>query len=138
MAIDHGSLKSGFASADALRIAVAPLAPVRARGDGPELLEHVARLAHERELNTILIGLPLDRDGAETAQCAQVRAFAERLAARLPNIEFVFWNEHLTTQAARDLLVDEGLPLARRKELRDSYSALVLLRDWIGAGEPRP
>jgi putative holliday junction resolvase len=137
LAIDHGSAKSGFASADRLRIAVAALPPVRLPGDGPELLEHVARLTRERESNILLVGVPLDGEGGETAQSARVRAFAARLARRLPELELVFWDERLTTQAARDLLVEEGLPLRRRKELRDSYSALVLLRDWLAAGEPR-
>ena len=46
------------------------------------------------------------------------------------------YDERLTTKAAEELLRDAQVPIARRRELRDSFSALVLLRDWLASGEP--
>ncbi len=136
LAIDHGTRISGFAVADRLRLVSAPLPPARLDGAGPEILAHIKKLAGERDVDTLLVGLPLDGNGKDTGRSRDVRRFAGRLAAALPHLRVLGWDEHLSTRAARELLVDEGLSKAKRQALRDSYSALVILRDWLNSGEP--
>lgn len=137
LAIDHGTRVSGFASTDSLRIATSALPAVRAPGDSDALLDHLERLVAERDVDVLLVGLPLDGKGQDTARSKDVRRFARRAAQRLPSLAVCGWDEHLTTRAARELLVEEGVSKRKRQELRDSYAALVLLRDWMAAGEPR-
>jgi RNase H-fold protein (predicted Holliday junction resolvase) len=43
----------------------------------------------------------------------------------------VLHDERLTTKAAVELLVESGHTGVDRKSRRDSWSALVLLRDWL-------
>lgn len=138
LAIDHGTKRSGFAAVDALRIAAVPLDAYHGPGDGPGLLSHVADLLAERTVGVLLVGLPRHADGGEGARAAEVRAFAARLAARFPGQAVVLHDEHLTTKAAEELLREAGTRRADWKGRRDSLSALVLLRDWLAAGEPRP
>ena len=45
-------------------------------------------------------------------------------------------DERLSTKEAEALLRDAGHFGEERKARRDSWSALVILRDWIAAGEP--
>jgi len=134
LAIDHGDKRVGFAVADPLRIATQPLE--RWSGQG-ELLDHVGAMLAEREISVLLVGLPVNMDGSDGPRAAIVRAFAKMLAARFPAQEVVLYDERLTTKAAEDLLRESGVPVAKRREQRDSASALVLLRDWIASGEPR-
>jgi putative Holliday junction resolvase len=134
LAIDHGERRVGFAVADPLRIATQALAGWRGAGD---LLDHVESLLAEREISVLLVGLPLNMDGSEGPRASAVRSFAARLAARFPARDVVLYDERLTTKAAEDLLRESGVPVAKRREQRDSASALVLLRDWIASGEPR-
>ena len=137
IAIDYGTKKSGFAAADALRIAVRPLDTMRVGGDGDALLDHVAHLLEERDVDTILVGMPCHVDGSEGDLAPRVRAFMARLAERFPGLAIHTHDEHLTTKEAESLLSAEGY---RGKEIsarRDSWSALVLLRDWIESGEPK-
>src|SRR5262249_2783345 len=101
----------------------------------PALLEHVGRLLSERDVSTLLLGLPLDMKGSEGSRAAEVRAFGARLAARFPDVEVVLHDERLTTKAAEEMLRDMQLGRGGR---RDSFSALVLLKDWPAWGEPRP
>lgn len=136
LAIDHGTRVTGFAVADALRLSTTPLAPARLPGDGPALIAHVRKLVDERDVDTLLVGLPLAEDGRDTPRSRDVRAFATALAAAFPRLRVLGWDERLTTRAARELLVEEGLSKRKRQELRDSYSALVLLRDFVASGEP--
>ena len=137
LAIDHGAKRAGFAVADALRIAPVPLAAWRGPGGEPGLLDQVAKLLEEREIATLLVGLPLDMDGGEGARAREVRAFAARLGARFPAQAVVLHDERLSTKSAEELLRETGLSPEERRARRDSVSAMVILRDWIAACEPR-
>ena len=137
IAIDHGEKRSGFAVADPLRIATEPLGVWHGRGDAEELLEHVASLLEERDVSTLVVGYPLNMDGSAGGRARSVDAFVARLAARFPELAIVRQDERLTTKAAEELLRETGVRPSERRALRDSFSALVILRDWIAAGEPR-
>lgn len=131
IAIDHGEKRTGFAVTDALRLTIEPLPPYHGDGDGEGLLTHIANLAAERDLAALLIGIPLNADGSESGQSAKVRAFAERLATRLPEVPQHFVDEHLTSKEAEARLVEAGYVGAQRKARRDSWSALVMLEEWV-------
>ena len=137
LAIDHGSKRTGFAVSDGLRIASQALDAWEGPGGSEALLEHVARLLEPRDVETFVVGLPRNMDGTEGPRAAEVREFARRLAARFPEVGVVLHDESLSTKAAEDLLREAGHRGAARRSRRDSWSALVVLRDWIAAGEPR-
>ena len=136
LAIDHGTKRTGFAIADPLRIALQALEAFHGPGASAELLDHVGRLLEERTVTTFVVGFPYDVDGGEGGRARDVGAFTERLHARFPAVAIVRYDERLTTKAAEDLLREAGHHGKARKERRDSWSALVLLRDWIESGEP--
>jgi len=136
LAIDHGEKRTGFAVADPLRIATEPLEVWHGRGDDAALLEHVAALLEERDVATIVVGYPVHMDGRAGARARAVDAFIARVQARFPELAVVRQDERLTTKEAEELLRREGLRPERRRALRDAVSALVILRDWIEAGEP--
>ncbi len=136
LAIDHGTKRTGFAYADALRISLNALEPFHGPGDAPELFEHLARLCAERSVATFVVGLPYNMDGSEGPRAAQVRAFGERLRARFPLVPIEFVDERLSTKEAEELLRESGLHGLKAKALRDSFSALVVLRDWVSTEKP--
>jgi putative Holliday junction resolvase len=131
LAIDFGDKKSGFAVTDGLRIVAEPLGSVRTPGDGAELLEHVAHLLAERDVDTLVVGLPLNMDGSEGPRALATRRFMARLAARFPQLAVVAQDERLSSVEAEELLRDAGHRGRHRRERRDSFSALVILRDWL-------
>jgi len=136
LAIDHGTKRTGFAYADALRISLNALEPFQGPGDAPALLEHLARLFGERDVGTFVIGMPFNMDGSEGPRAAEVRAFSERVRARFPGVAIAFADERLSTKEAEELLRESGLRGLKAKALRDSFSALVVLRDWVRAETP--
>ena len=137
LAIDWGDRKSGFATSDALRISLQPLPTFHGPGSGGELLEHVAGLLAERDVATLLVGLPLDLDGGEGPRAAATRAFAARLQARFPGLAVVLHDERLTTKEAEAQLREAGHRGRAARSRKDAWAALVLLQDWIASGEPR-
>jgi putative Holliday junction resolvase len=136
LAIDYGEKKSGFAVTDALRIAFEPLEPVRSGGEDEVVLAHVARLLGERSIGTIVVGLPLHMDGSEGERARRVRAFVRLLALRFPGLAIHTFDERLTSKEAESKLREAGVRGRKVRERRDSWSALVLLEDWVRSGEP--
>lgn len=133
--IDHGTKRTGFAVSDALRIACEPVGAVEGGTDA--VLAHVAGLLEERDVEAFVIGLPLNMDGSEGPRSAEVRAFGDALKRRFPDVRVAYQDERLSTKAAEELLRETGWRPARgNKHGRDAMSAVVILRDWIEAGEP--
>lgn len=136
LAIDHGVKRCGFAVADALRISALPLAPFLGAGNSTAALDFIAGMLRERDVDTFLVGWPVNMDGSSGARAQDVQQFVDALQARFPAQRIVRYDERLTTKAAEELLREAQVPPAKRRELRDSFSALVLLRDWLDSGEP--
>ena len=135
LAIDHGTKRTGFAVADPLRITTQTLEQFE--GDSTEALhDYIDGLLAERTVGTFVVGLPLNMDGTEGPRTAEVRAFAAGLEKRFPGVAIAFQDERLSTKAAAELQKEAGQFGAARKANKDSMSALVILRDWIEAGEP--
>jgi putative Holliday junction resolvase len=133
LAIDYGERKCGFASTDALHLAREPLDGLRHDGDEERLLAHLARLLGERDVARIVLGKPLHMDGTPGARAAATAAFAARLRARFPALEVIEWDERLTSKEAEERLRAAGRRGRAIKAERDSWSALVLLEDWLAA-----
>ena len=133
IAIDHGTKKTGFAVADGMRIITEPLDVFHGTGD--DLLGHIAGLCEERDVERFVIGMPYDMDGTESGRAAEVRTFGEELTAYLGTkfgvIPITYQDERLSTKEADALLVEAGYTGEARKIRRDSWSALVFLREWL-------
>ncbi len=136
IAIDHGTKRCGFAVADALRITTKPLDAYHGPGDAPQLLDAVAKLLVERDVDVFLVGMPFNMDGSAGSRALDVQRFVAALAARFPNVRVIPYDERLTTKAAEDMLREAGHRGLDARARRDSWSALVLLHDWINSGEP--
>jgi putative Holliday junction resolvase len=131
LAIDHGDQKCGFAVSDALGTALAPLGTLRHGGSELALFTHLERILAEREVATLVVGLPAHADGSRGTRARAVEAFAARLRARFPDRTVELWDEHLTTKEAEARLRALGRKGRAVRAERDSWSALVLLEDWL-------
>ena len=132
IALDPGTKRIGVAGSDPLGIAVKPLPFIPARPEA-EALRKIAEVAREREAETVIIGLPLNMDGSEGPAAGAARAFGDKVAAALPGVEVVYWDESLTTDEAEKRLLAKGLSHRERKGVIDSLSAAILLKSWLDA-----
>jgi putative Holliday junction resolvase len=131
LAIDYGDRKCGFAAADPLGIALTPLGAVRHEGSDATLFAHLERLLAERDVATLVVGLPLHADGSGGTRADVVQAFVVRLRERFPGLAVEVWNEHLSTKEAESRLREHGRRGRAIRDERDSWAALVLLEDWL-------
>jgi putative holliday junction resolvase len=134
IAIDHGTKRTGFAATDAARLLVSPLHAVT--GGDAEALAALAALLDERDVSHVVVGYPFNMDGTKGGRAAEVERFIDALAARFPGLVVVRQDERLSTKEAEERLKDAGHFGDARKARKDAWSAMVLLEDWIAAGEP--
>jgi len=128
LALDYGSARCGAAVSDPTGTLATPLEPVLRPGTRKGFARVVA-LAGELEAERVLIGLPLSLSGADSAQTAETRAFAARLAGRL-TVPVELHDERFTTLLASR---DPGDPVASE----DSRAAAHLLEGWLATRSTR-
>ena len=118
-----------MAVSDPLGITAQPLSSLRRRGDRRDI-EAIGDLVREYSAVTVLIGLPLTLRGEEGPQARAARLFGEKIRDRL-GIPVETWDERLTTVQAERHLIAAGLRREKRKEIRDSLSAVFLLQSAL-------
>jgi putative Holliday junction resolvase len=129
LAIDLGAKRVGLALAEAESRFAYPFATL-ARGARGKLFEEIIRIALDREVGEIVVGLPLALDGSETLGSRQARNFADSLKRRL-DLPVILVNEALTSEAAKDDLVAAGRKGARLKAALDQQAAVHILRTYF-------
>jgi putative holliday junction resolvase len=123
LALDYGSARCGCAVSDPTGTIVSPIAPV-ARPGTRKGLAVLQELVRAREVERVVVGLPLSLRGDDTAQTLETRAFAERLSRRLGDgVPVEMHDERLTTRLARR---DRGALASE-----DSRAAAHLLESWL-------
>jgi putative Holliday junction resolvase len=128
LGLDYGSARCGCALADPTGTIVTPidavLRPATRRG-----LDALVALVAEREVERVVVGLPLSLSGEESAQTRETREFAARLARRLgEGVPVELHDERLTTRMARRM---GAHPPAATSE--DSRAAALMLESWLSA-----
>jgi putative holliday junction resolvase len=119
LALDHGTVRIGAAICDPTGTLCTPLPVVE-----PPEAETVAALAREREVERVVVGLPVHLSGEEGAQAALARAFAEELDEIL-DVQVDTYDERLTSRMA-DTSRREGAGASR-----DSIAAAHLLEAYL-------
>ena len=129
LALDYGSARCGCALSDPTGTLATPLEPVlqpnTKRGIGL-----LAALVRERDVEQVVVGLPLSLSGGDSAQTAEARAFAARLADRIAPVPVELHDERFTTLLASR---DPGDPVASE----DSRAAAHLLEGWLATRTTR-
>ena len=120
LALDYGSARCGAAVSDPSGTLATPLEPVLRPGTRKGLAR-VAALAAELGAERIVVGLPLSLSGADSAQTAETREFAERLK-RAVRVPVELYDERFTTRLAGRSGGSASL---------DSRAAAVLLDEWL-------
>ena len=124
LALDYGSARCGCAVSDPTGTLATPIEPVL-RPATRKGLARIGELVRERGAQLVVVGLPLSLSGADSAQTAETRAFAERLRARIAEPVELYDERFTTRMASRD----PGDPAASE----DSRAAAHLLSGWLAA-----
>jgi putative Holliday junction resolvase len=131
LALDHGTVRIGAAISDELGMLAHPLDYLPAE-PVPALLEHIKKLAREKEVALILVGMPRNMDGSYGPAAQKVEAFVHLLRETIA-IPIRTWDERLTSLQAHRMLAEGGARERERRGRVDSSAAAVLLQSYLDA-----
>jgi putative holliday junction resolvase len=129
LALDYGSARCGCAVSDPTGTIVTPLEAIP-RPDTRRGLAEIEELIRAREVERVVVGLPLSLSGGDSEQTRSTRAFADRLAERLgEGIPVLLHDERFTTRMAQR-------ETGESRTDEDSRAAAHLLESWLPGGSP--
>lgn len=137
LALDPGSRRVGVALSDAGGAFAFAQPAIEVAGDGGHVAA-VARLAAERRVERIVVGLPIGLDGREGPAARAARRFAAAVE-RATGLPVEMLDERFTTAQAHREMIAAGRKRKQRRETVDSAAAALLLEAWLAAHrEPDP
>jgi putative Holliday junction resolvase len=130
MAIDWGERRIGLAISDPLGIIASPAGVIVRRAGKRAPIAELVRRAEALEARGVVMGLPLDGDGNETARSLECRRVAAELARRTA-LPVALLDERYTTSAALRGVREGGGHARDRREDVDALAAAVLLQQAL-------
>ncbi len=122
LSIDVGERRVGVAIASVIARFPRPLTTL---DNTDAIWQDIADLVVKEDVETIVVGLPRNLSGDDTAQTEYARAFA----AKIENVEIVFQDEALTSVKAEQELKAKGKPYGKGDI--DALAATFILEDYL-------
>jgi putative Holliday junction resolvase len=134
LGVDLGSRRIGLAISDPEASFAFPLDAIESKGTGRDV-EALRELIAGRDVEQVVVGLPLHMDGRVGPEAETARRFAEALA-KASGVPVDTLDERWTTLEADRALQSDGRSAGKRKRARksgerDSMAASIILRTWL-------
>lgn len=133
LAIDYGTKRTGLAICDSAETIASPLTVIQGQ---KELLTKISKTVDAENVEAIVLGLPLNMTGSESAQTKLVLKFAEQLKNRL-HIPVHLQDERLSTFGAEEKLASVKLTKGKKKKRLDAIAAAEILEAFLEQKTPR-
>ena len=129
IALDLGAKRIGAAVCDERQMTVRPL-PLIERRSWKELLKTISALIVEFDAVALVLGLPYNFDGSESAMSAEARRLRRNFSLSLDTPVFL-QDERATSYEARGKLWKEGADFKEMREKVDGIAAAIILSDFL-------
>lgn len=126
LGLDVGSKTIGLAISDSSLRVASPLTTIR-RAKFAMDAQVISRVAAERNIGGLVIGLPIAMNGSEGPRCQSVRQFAANLLG-VVDLPMAFWDERLSTIGAEWPLHEAEMSHRRRAQVIDRMAAAYILQ----------
>jgi len=129
LGLDVGRKRIGVAGCDRLGISVHGITTI-IRKTWQEDMAELRSLVIERNIDTLVVGLPYNMDGTIGYQAKHVQKFAHGASKHLGlNVEFV--DERLTSYEAEEMMRSQGISTRDNKAMIDRKAAALILQQWL-------
>lgn len=133
LAIDYGDVRIGLAQSDLMQMIASPL-DVIPNKSVEESAKIIADIIANNDVETVVIGLPLNMDGTEGERAQVTRKFADILAQHT-TAKIVFQDERLSSVEAEDILIEANVRREKRKKIIDKVAACLILESYLSRKE---
>jgi putative Holliday junction resolvase len=123
LGLDIGESKTGVARVN--MIARLPQVVATLKNDN-NFIPEITKIINEENIDAMVVGLPRNMNGEETAQTKYVRDYVENYLKSL-KLPIIFQDETLSSKAAEVRLAGSGY----KKTDIDAMAAVVILEDYL-------
>lgn len=101
--------------------------------DTDKLLVFLDGYVKVENVEKIVIGLPVHKDGNFTHIKQDIDQLAAKIAAKFPDIAIDFGDEQFSSVHAKQIIIDSGVKKEKRKDkaLVDKISAVIILQRYL-------
>lgn len=132
LGIDHGSKRIGLSIGDDQINIASPLHTIVVEGSVKQQVASVMKIADEYEAQAFVVGLAKNMDNTEGTQAKLCRAFGDALSLTSGKPVHYF-DERLSSRAADELMQPAELTRKKKKNVRDSVAAQIILQSFLDA-----
>ena len=131
LGIDYGDSRVGVAITDALGITVQGLETIHHKGNDKIVLKRLEELLNEYEVDTIVVGLPLNMNGTKTERVEVTEKFIHKLKCKFNKLKIEEIDERLTTAAAHKTMNYLNINKHKKRDIVDTISAVYILETYM-------
>ena len=131
LGIDYGLTRTGIAITDLLGITAQGLETINNNGSDKVILRRLAEIVEEYEVDTFVIGNPINMNGTESERSKQTDEFIHKLKSRFNTIPVIKIDERLTTVEAHKTMKYLNINNHKKPGNVDTIAAVYILEGYI-------
>ena len=131
LAVDWGERRIGLALSDETQTLAQPLTTLTRRAGKRFPMAQLLEQVKKHNVVGIVVGLPLDQDGAEGDAAHAAGALADDIKGRVGDLEVAMWDERMTTARVLAAVREMGGSTRGRKADLDAMAAALLLQHYL-------
>ena len=128
LGVDYGEIRIGLSLSDNTKRIAFPFKTIKNKNID-FLLDFFRKLNSEKNIESIVIGLPLGMNGKDTLQTKNVRIFSKSLS--ILGLPIFFQDERLTSLSAKKSLIKQNIKTGHNKEKIDEIAATIFLQQFL-------
>ena len=132
LGIDYGDARVGIAITDPLNITAQGLETIQRKDSDKIVLRRLDEILEKYEVDTIVVGMPLNLKGEKTVRAEVTEKFIHKLKCKYNKINIVTVDERLTTVAAHKTMNFLDVNKNKKREIVDTISAVYILETYMG------
>ena len=129
LGVDFGDARIGLALSDPLDMFASGLETYNRKNLQADL-EYIKNIVKEKQVGTLVVGLPLNMDGSKGIRVEKTEQFCEEIK-KLCDVKIVFMDERLTTVQAEKMLIEQNVRREDRKKVIDKVAATIILQSYL-------
>ena len=131
LGIDYGETRVGIAITDSLNITVQGLGTIQRNNSDKVILRKLDEILEEYEIDTIVVGMPLNMNGTISERAKITQEFVHKLKCKYNKIKIETIDERLTTVAAHKTMNLLDINKHKKKNIVDAISAEYILETYL-------
>ena len=131
LGIDYGDARTGIAITDALNITAQGLETIHNNGSDKILLKRLDEILEQYEVDTIVIGKPINMNGTPSERTEITEKFIHKLKCKYNKLKIEIVDERLTTVAAHKTMNFLDIGKNKKRNIVDTISAVYILETYL-------